>query len=499
MKSQKAKLILVLVIFLLTRLAGLVTRPIWYDEAFSILFSEKGLNAMIYGTLSQSGSGAADIHPLGYYVFLWAWMRVFGTSILAARLLSIFISLAALVLVYLIARELFDETTAWISALLFSILPFQVHFAQEIRMYMLLSFWLLAATYAFLRGRSGEWKWWLLFGVCSALAQYTHHLASVYLIPLALTPLWQKDWKTLKSVMAGALLAVLLYIPWLIHLPAQLSKVQSSYWVERPGLEKIFTLILFYLPHLPLPNGLLLPGLLIAMLVIVLAVFQTILAKRNLIANTGKATWLAMLAFLPPLLLWVISQFVPVYIERALLPSHAIFCIWLAWAFTQTRLPNPVRIFTFTLIGIAAVIGLSQHFFYQGFPYGPFREINQSIQSRLENGDAIIHSSKLSYLPSFYFNRKLVQTFIIDPPQSNVDTLAPATREVLQIRSAEDIETASANATRIWFIIYQQSVDEYTAQGYKTHPHLEGLEENYELEFIENWDDVRIYLYVKKP
>ncbi len=464
-----------------------------------MLFSEKGLGAMLYGTLSQTGAGAADIHPLGYYTLLWAWIKIFGGSVIAARLLSIFISLASLALVHRIARELFDESTAWTAALLFAVLPFQVHFAQEVRMYALLSLWLLTAAYSFLRGRDGNWKWWLLFGAASALAQYTHHLAAVYLIPLALTPLIQRDWKTFKSVALAAFLAILLYLPWLIHLPAQFSKVQSFYWVERPGVEKIFTLILFYLPHLPLPGALLFPGLLIGVLVVALAVFQTIVARKRDSANTNKALWLAYLAFVPPLLLWLISQSVPVYIERALLPSHAVFCIWLAWAFTQTKTPRPVQSFIFLLIGIAATIGLYQHVTYKGFPYGPYRELNESIQSRWEEGDAIIHSSKLSYLPSFYFDRELAQVFIIDPPESSVDTLAPATRKILNVNESESIETASENAGRVWFIIYQQSLDEYTSKGYRTHPHLEYLDEHFILEAIEEWDDLRVYLYVKKP
>ena len=148
---------------------------------------------MLYGTLSQTATGSADIHPLGYYTILWAWMKVFGQSLPAARLFSVFISLASLFLIYQISRNLFNEKTAGMAAVLFSILPFQVHFAQEIRMYSLLSFWLLLATFSFLRGRNGNWKWWILFAAASALAQYTHNLAAVYLIALAVTPLIQKD------------------------------------------------------------------------------------------------------------------------------------------------------------------------------------------------------------------------------------------------------------------------------------------------------------------
>ena len=80
LENPKTKLVLILALALVIRLAGIATRPIWYDEAFSILFSEKGLSAMLYGTLSKVGAGTADIHPLGYYTLLWMWMDVFGRS-----------------------------------------------------------------------------------------------------------------------------------------------------------------------------------------------------------------------------------------------------------------------------------------------------------------------------------------------------------------------------------------------------------------------------------
>ena len=498
LENHKNKLILILFFALVIRLMGILSRPIWYDEAFSILFSEKGVSAMLYGTLSQTATGSADIHPLGYYTILWAWMKVFGQSVLAARLFSVFISLASLFLIYQISRNLFNEKTAGIAALLFSILPFQVHFAQEIRMYNLLSFWLLLATFSFLRGRNGNWKWWILFAVASALAQYTHNLAAVYLIPLAITPLIQKDWKTFKSVGIASIVSILLYLPWLIQLPAQFAKVQSSYWVERPGIEKIFTLLLFYLPHLPLPSNLLLPGLLIASLTIALASFQTFIAKRKQPEPANKTLWLAYLAFMPPILLWSVSQFVPVYIERALLPSHAIFCVWLAAAFTQTKLPRVIQTLVSIFIITSSVTGIYQHITYKGFPYGQYSAINISIQSRIKQGDVIIHSSKLSYLPSFYFDQEIQQGFIIDPPNSSVDSLAPATREILNVNEAENIEKGTVHASRIWFVIYQQSIGELKSQGYQTHPQLEYLDQHFKLESFETWDDLKVYLY-KRP
>lgn len=479
------------------RWLGIQSRPIWYDEAFSILFAEKGPAAMLYGTLSQTGAGSADIHPLGYYTVLWLWIEAFGRSILAARLLSVFVSLTTLFLVYRIAANLFNRPTALTAAATYAILPFQIHFAQEIRMYALLSLWLMLATFSFLRARAGNWKWWMVFALAGALAQYTHNLAAIYLIPLALTPLLQREWKTLRFLIAAGLAALVLYLPWLIHVPAQISKVAAHYWVERPGAEKLFTLTLMYLPHLPLPNALLLPGLLFACLTIALAAFQTFLAWKNRLTDASRGIWLAYLAFAPPLLLWTISQFVPVYIERALLPSHAIFCIWLAWALTQTKAPRFIQGMTALLIAASAAMGIHQRLAYTGFPYVPNLELSASLQNELQPGDIIVHSSKLSYLPMLYFTPSLPQGFIIDPPGSNVDTLAPATRQVLNLREFTDIQHASAAAPRIWFIIYRNSIEEYIAQGYETHPHLEYLNANFTLQQSRRWEDIILYLYLR--
>jgi uncharacterized membrane protein len=483
--SSKTKLIFVLALALILRLVGLSSRPIWYDEAFSILLAGQGPTAILSGTLAaDSDSSAAEEHPPAYYFLLWGWMQLFGSSLISVRLLSIILSLGIVLLIYLIATHLFDEQTALAAAFLAAILPFQIHYGVEIRMYVLLTFWLTLATFAFLK------RQWILFSIAAALAQYTHNLAAFYLIPLAITPIFQRDWKTLRSLIWAGFAALALYSPWLIQLPAQISKVTSSFWIEKPGIEKLFTLFLMYLPHLPLPNSMLMAVLLFATLVIILAAFQTYRAR------SASGLWLAYLSFTPPLLLWLVSQISPMYVERALLPSHAIFCIWLAWAFTQTKLPRPIQGFALALILASAGMGIYQHVSYKEFPYvSP--ALTQNIENKLAEGDVIVHSSKLSYLPSFYFDRSLPQGFILDPINSSVDTLSPATRKILNLQSFEDIEDGTASATRVWFIIYQQSLDEY-AHAEQIHPHLEYLDRHFVLDSVEEWDDVRIYLY-KKP
>lgn len=489
----------ILVFALFSRLLGITSRPIWYDEAFSILFSEKGLGAMLYGTLAPTGAGSADIHPLGYYTLLWLWMKVFGESLLATRLLSVMAGLVCVYLIYLIALEVTsDQKTALLSMLVAALAPFQIHYSQEIRMYSFMAMWLLLATYAYLRGsKERRWKWWVLFSVSAALAQYTHNLAAFYLIPLALSPIFQRDWRTLGFVVAAGIGALVLYLPWAIQLPAQFSKVQSAYWVERPDISKVFTLLLVYITNTPLPGRLVAIALAVCLIVVVIAFMQTIRSIRRTNMNCGL--WLLYFSFAPPLFLFLFSQWRAVYIERALLPSGGIFCIWLAWVTMKTNLQKPVQYFLLVSLSTSFLLGIYQHVTYRDFPYGPYKALDASLSQRLQSQDVIVHSGKFSMLPAMLFDRVLPQSFIGDPPGSRGDTLAPATQEVLHIRAVNDIHAAVGNAQRVWYVIYQRAMDEYKTGGGSTYPDLQYLDANYNLSLEENWDGLRVFLFTKEP
>jgi len=496
--DSRVSFALILLLATVVRLLGILSRPIWYDEAFSILFAEKGLDAMLYGTLAPTGAGSADIHPLGYYSTLWLWMKAFGGSIVAARILSIIMGLITTCLVYLIAREQFNETTAQLSMLFSALAPFQIHYAQEIRMYSFLVMWLLLATLSYQLGsRTKDWKWWLLFSIAAAFAQYTHNLAAFYLVALALTPLFQKDWMTLRATIFAGCLAILFYMPWLIQLPAQLAKVGQGYWVERPDVSRLFTLLIVYVTNSPLPDSWIVIALLISLLVVTLGIVQTARFTRQ--TKTGDGVWVFYLSFGPPLLLFIFSQWQPVYIERALLASGAIFCVWMAWVISGTGLSTWVRSFLLFLLVIASAMGIYEHVTYRGFPYGPFQELDRSLEERFEPGDLILHANKRTMLPALLFDRDLPQTFIGDPPGSPADTLAPATQEVLRIEARTDIVSATAGAKRIWFIVYPRPIDELGTVGNAALPELAYLDTNYVLLSQENWEGLRVFLYAGEP
>jgi uncharacterized membrane protein len=366
---------------------------------------------MLYGTLAATITGAADIHPLGYYTLLWVWIRAFGQSLVVVRSFSILAGIITVYFAYLFSEKLFDGRFASVAAVFVALSPFHIHYSQEIRMYSFLAMWLMIATYAYLRGSTQRsWRWWALFSVTAVLAQYTHNLAALYLIPLAITPFLQRDRKNMLTVTLAGFGAILLYFPWLLQLPSQITKISNAYWVERPGFAKIFTLFLTFVTNLPLPDGWLLPALFIALSAISIGIVQTLRVSNK----NAAALWLLYLSFAPPILLFLVSQWIPIYIERALLPSGVIFCIWLAWAMFSTSLPKMIRNILVGMLVIGAAMGMIQHVTYRDFPYAPYQELDTLIRKRKASEDVVIHSNKLSIIPAVYYDPTLPQLFIAD-------------------------------------------------------------------------------------
>jgi mannosyltransferase len=494
--SNRITLLLIILIALLLRLVAISARPIWYDEAFAILFAEKGTQAMLAGTLTRVGDAASDVHPLAYYVLLNGWMDVFGDALPAVRLLSVLFGVGTILIIYLLARSLAGERMALTAALLMALSPFQIHYAQEIRMYALLVLLLATATLALWLGMHKErWYWWLLFSLSIALAQYVHNLAVFYIFPLALTPIFARKWKSVGYLIVSGCVAIFLYLPWLMQLPGQFEKVQQSYWTNSPNFARLVTTFISFTTNLPLPATWLPVALFITLFLLVLAGWQTFKAYRDHLPQARVGFWLCYLVVAPVSLMFVFSQWQPIYIERGLIASGAMFLVWLAWVITETKKPNLVQGLLALLIVTGFGLGYYQHIVYDQFPYGPYAEIVSYLRKSSSAQDVILHSNKLTMLPAHYYDRDLPQKFLQDAPGSGADTLALPTQKILGLIAQTSVEESVGDAKKVWFVIFTKAIDEYRALGYNTHPHLEWLQAHFNLDRQEEWEDISIYVF----
>ena len=484
----------ILVVALVVRLPALAGKPLWYDEAFAILLSAKGPTAMVQATLSPEGGVAADVHPLGYYLLLWEWGRIFGTSLLAMRSLSVLIGLGLVGLTYLGGRAIFGPRLGtWIGGLA-ALSPFQVHYAQEIRMYGLLALELVAAATLFRAAvREGGWLRWIGFSVLAAAAQYTHALAALFLVPLALIPIYLRNWKASRATLLSGLLALVLYGPWLIRLPAQIGRVQAAYWISRPGLAEILRTMLIYLGGSPLPSWGVPIILFSQILLIGLGGWALFRAFPGRTAGAPIALGSAYLAFAPLLGMVLVSLWQPVYLDRAMLPAGVAYLFFLAWVIGGHEIPAIFRWTARILVGVSFIVGLASYWTYRGFPYAPYEDIVHYVEAHRTQGESLLHSNKLTALPSEYYAPDLDQEFLADLPGSGSDTLAPATQRQLGLIAQPDPRAAIGEAPGVWFLIFPREIAEYAALGASEHPALAWLTANFSEDSVMSFGEAQLH------
>jgi hypothetical protein len=180
-------------------------------------------------------------------------------------------------------------------------------------------------------------------------------------------------------------------------------------------------------------------------------------------------------------LLYLASLLQPVYLDRALLPSAAILCLALGWLVTTGKAPMPMRAIAAAALGITTIQGLAGFYNYRGFPHAPFEELVTRLRSDWEPGEVIVHSNKISALPSAYYGPDLDLHYLADSPESPNDTLARPTQEVLGLLADADIVAAVGDSDGVWFIQFRQEVEDYVALGIQIPPALAWLEQNFGL------------------
>jgi len=491
-------LLSIMAVSLILRLPNLVARPMWYDEAFAVLFSAKGIPAMVRGTLTVESGVAADVHPLLYYSLLWGWGRIFGTSPLSVRALSLIIGLGVVAVGYILARMVFDERVGAVAGWAIALSPFQVHYAQEVRMYGLLALLLLGATIAFWKGtHGGSAGHWIAFAGLAAAAQYTHNLAAAYLAALALSSLAFRSWSIIRSMVLAGAGALVLYLPWLLRLPSQLARIRQAYWIGRPGPADLVTTLLVYVSGLPVPPWALPVSLFCGLLLVALGLLAIRRAWLRHEAAARRALWFSFLASAPVLFMLLASLIQPVYLDRAMLPAGAAFLIWIGWSVARPDLGKGMMFLGRGAMVVAFGLGLFGWITYQGFPYAPFRELDIYLAANSQPGEIIVHSNKITALPAIYYAPGLGQEYLADPPGTGSDTLALPTQEVLGLIAQDSIAQAVGDADGVWFVIFPREVEDYRAQGVLSHPALDWLGAHFWLEDVREFGELSVYHYVR--
>lgn len=180
-------------------------------NAYSILKTGKDEWGTSFPFVFRSFS---DYKP-GLYVYLaLPFVAVLGLTEFAVRLPSILLGAFSIVLIYLLAKELFrKEVAAKASAFLLSISPWHIHFTRGAWEANVATFFILLAVYAFVKALKNHWFLWISSASFIA-AMYTYQSPRVVVPVLVLLLIFFYSRKLLiKKNILVAVLAVILLLP----------------------------------------------------------------------------------------------------------------------------------------------------------------------------------------------------------------------------------------------------------------------------------------------
>lgn len=184
-----------------------------WDEAYSVMMVTKlSLSEMLHTT-------ALDMHPPLFYIMLRIFGTLFGTSFFALKMMSVLFTGCTMLLGVTIVRKNWGAKAAFLFNLVIGLGPQFIFYSVNIRMYALVSFFVIASAllaYNIIQN-SGKLNW-ILFVLSSLGGVYTHYFAVVPLTLIygyLLVGLFLERKRDCKYFVLGCVMTVAGYVPWL--------------------------------------------------------------------------------------------------------------------------------------------------------------------------------------------------------------------------------------------------------------------------------------------
>lgn len=220
------------------RFYGLGAEDVWVDELITIEF------VRAYGPLELvTVIPAQQPHLPAYYVLLDLWRGLIGTSPAAMRALSALFGLAAVPLIYLVGRRLFDARVGLLAAALLAISRFQLYYSQELRMYSMLVALALCSYYCFLRLDVRAAQAGYLLSTLLAILAHPFGLLVVAGQVAYLVALRGREIDRRQAALVGAMVVALVPVAALLY---SMAPDRALPYVDAPGPMDVLMVLLVY-------------------------------------------------------------------------------------------------------------------------------------------------------------------------------------------------------------------------------------------------------------
>jgi mannosyltransferase len=449
-----------------------------WDEPFSVYHAQLPADQLVDVLISGN-------NPPLYELFLHQWTSFFGLSEVSVRFPSLIFSSLTAVFLFLIGKRHFNLTIALSATLLFTFSNYHVFFAHEARVYALFGMLATASMFIFMTICSQEKMslknlFWLL--LVNVLMIYGHYFGFFIVLfqaffVLSVPAVRQKIW---KHFLVYGLLLILLYLPLIAVVFGRfLESTTQGTWIESPNnLAEIYEMLRKF------ANA---PVVVVVCLLVLLlgGVFYFVRTKTEPVKVTTKIviTWF----LIPFLLMFVLSFWIPMFIDRYLIFLTIPFYLLIAIA-ANSLVKNPKMV---TVIqGVVVLL-----FLVTSKPNldnrRPVKEVMNKI-SELKTANTAVYFCPQHFIfnYAYYYNRSLFEQPTGKDPYLNM-TNSLANDHIYGIHNFSEIDT-----TRLEKIIYLDAGADFSSPGNGIYDFLNG---NYTLKETHEFPEIfRVFVFEGK-
>jgi uncharacterized membrane protein len=430
------------------RLYLIEDKSLWLDEAFSVWMGRQPLGPMWRYVVQL------DQHPPLYYTLLHFWMRL-GEREAVVRGFSALWGILTLPVMYAIGARIGGRAMGLLAALILALSPLHIGFAQDARMYTLLTFNASMALLCAVRllesphpaaaaaplsqprergtpldAAGGEYllpspgvgegrgvralgSWWLGLIIFTTLTMLSHNTALFFPLALGLfvagvfgaPALLRRAGgardaapdRRLLSWIAALAAALLLWLPWLPGFLVQVRRVDAEFWISAPTPKTVLETWRDFASAYG-PGG---PFLVPILLAFGAAALLGVWRLRRMPALLALLLLLIVVPFAGELL---VSLRRPIFYTRTLIWASIPFYLLLAAGLLQLRRRALIAAAT---LALALLNGASLIDYYRYYEPEGWREAAGWLAPQVRDGDILLFNAGWVQIPFDYYYQRV--------------------------------------------------------------------------------------------
>jgi len=295
--------------------------PLWYDENFTLILAKLPFEKMMQATMG-------DVHPPLWYLIEWGIYHITpGAPAWVIRVPALIFSLASLPLFVMMMRQIGISSQVQSAALfLMAVMPFQLWYAQEGRMYAMLEFFVLLALWAGLTRQN------VLLFIGSVGLLYTQNYGPFYLAAIALVIFFRDRSVSFNWSMAAMVSAGVCWLPWLYVIVGQMQGINDRYWIVSKSAASLLIILYKLFLTAAVPSAFFFASYIVTFAALIIGIVSFVRSH-----HPGRLT-IAIMAFAPLLIAWIVSMvWQPVLLFRPLIGSSPFLYLVTCWSIGENN------------------------------------------------------------------------------------------------------------------------------------------------------------------